>query len=61
MDQIRELPQGLGMALAQNSRALMAYANLTESQKLSVISRAKAVDSKEDMQNIVEGLSKNMF
>ncbi len=61
MDKIRELPQGLGMALAQDSRALMAYANLSEAQKLSVISRAKAADSKEAMQSIIDGLSKNMF
>ncbi|MGN1415213.1 MAG: hypothetical protein ACI4XF_00075 [Oscillospiraceae bacterium] len=61
MDKIRELPQGLGMALAQDSRALMAYAKLSESQKLSVISRARAADSKEDMQRIIEGLSKNTF
>lgn len=61
MDKIRELPQGLGMALAQDSRALMAYAKLSEPQKLSVISRAKAADSKEAMQSIVDGLSKNMF
>lgn len=59
MDKIRELPQGLGMALAQDSRALMAYAKLSESQKLSVISRAKAADSREAMQNIVDGLTKN--
>ncbi|MGN0695968.1 MAG: hypothetical protein ACI4J5_04285 [Oscillospiraceae bacterium] len=61
MDKIRELPQGLGMALAQDSRALMAYANLSEAQKLSVISRAKAADSKEAMQSIVDGLTKNTF
>lgn len=61
MDKIRELPQGLGMALAQDSRALMAYANLSEAQKLSVISCAKAADSKEAMQSIIDGLSKNMF
>lgn len=53
---IRELPQGLGMALAQNSRALAGYACLTEQQKLDVIKRAKAASSKEEMQDIVSRL-----
>ncbi|MCI5750904.1 MAG: hypothetical protein SOU50_00200 [Oscillospiraceae bacterium] len=61
MDKIRELPRGLGMALAQDSRALMAYAGLSEARKLSVISRARAVDSKEDMQRIIDGLTKGSF
>lgn len=53
---IRELPQGLGMALAQDSRALAAYAGLPESLKLDVIKRAKEASSKEEMQRIVNNL-----
>lgn len=53
---IRELPQGLGMALAQNSRALAAYAGLSEPLKLDVIKRAKEASSKEEMQRIVNTL-----
>ncbi len=55
-NKIRELPQGLGMALAQNSRALMNYAALSEQQKQSVIAKAKSASSKEEMQSIISKL-----
>jgi len=52
-----DVPLGLGMALAQNTAALERYASLSPSQKEAVLRRAGQVNSKEEMQSLVQELA----
>ena len=51
-----ELPLGFGMALAMNEPALQGYAALTEAEKEDLILRCKDVQTKDEMQRIVDSL-----
>lgn len=55
-DILREVPLGLGMALAQNMRAMEAFAALDDAGKRRVIAGAHNVDSKNEMQAYVDRL-----
>lgn len=50
------LPEGLGMALAQNIYAMEHFASLPEPERQSVISRARSVRSHEEMRQLVNSL-----
>ena len=52
-----ELPEGLGMAFAMNPAAMNAYSMLSEPEKESFIKQARSVSSKEEMREIVAGLT----
>lgn len=52
-----ELPLGFGMALAMNEPALQGYAALTEAEKEDLILRCKDVQTKDEMQRIVDSLA----
>lgn len=52
-----ELPLGFGMALAMNEPALQEYAALTEAEKEELILRCKDVQTKDEMQRIVDSLA----
>lgn len=52
-----DLPLGLGMALAQNEPAMKQFESLSEQQKSAVINRTKKINSKYEMQCLVNGLS----
>ncbi len=52
-----ELPLGFGMALAMNEPALQGYAALTEAEKEELILRCKDVQTKDEMQRIVDSLA----
>ncbi len=52
-----ELPQGFGMALAQNEAAMRGFERLTEPEKQAVLQRAHAVRSKAEMRRLVSDLS----
>lgn len=51
-----ELPLGFGMALAQNEEAMKHFENLTEEEKKNIIQKAHAVNSKQEMQSLVNML-----
>ena len=51
------LPQGLGMALAQNSAALNRYQTLSDAEKNELIEKAKNASSKKEMENLVSSLT----
>jgi 2,3-bisphosphoglycerate-independent phosphoglycerate mutase len=53
----KELPLGLGMALAQNENAMRRFEALGEEEKQAVIDRARAVSSKREMESLVSGLA----
>ena len=52
-----DLPLGFGFALAQNTDAMKAFANLPKEQQEDIVQRARNVSSKSEMQSLVNGLS----
>ena len=52
-----DLPLGLGMALSKNEPAMKQFEALSEQQKSAVINRTKKINSKYEMQCLVNGLS----
>ena len=51
-----EIPQGLGMALAENLGAMNRFCNMTESERQDIINQSRNVGSKQEMRNLVSGL-----
>ncbi|MFR8974970.1 MAG: hypothetical protein ACLVG9_03160, partial [Eubacteriales bacterium] len=58
MEKHDDLPLGFGMALAQNEQAMTYFANLTEEQKQSVITATHNIQSKQEMHNYVQNLTR---
>ena len=52
-----ELPMGFAMALAMQPNALQHYASLSTGQQSEILNRAKAVQSKSEMQSLVNSLN----
>lgn len=52
-----ELPLGFGFALAQNTDAMKAFANLSPKRQEDIVQKARRVSSKSEMQSLVNGLS----
>lgn len=51
-----ELPLGFGMALAQNEKAMQKFESLSQTEKDNVIQKAHTVNSKQEMQVLVNSL-----
>lgn len=56
-----ELPLGLGMALAQNTGAMQAFAAMTDAQRQSVIDRTHTLSSKKEMRALVDSIGSGSF
>ena len=56
-----ELPLGLGMALAQNSNAMQAFAGMTHEQKMGVIDRTHSLSSKKEMRHLVDSIGDGSY
>ncbi len=54
-----DLPLGLGMALAQNVKAMERFTTLSDAEKLKIINEAHSVNSKNEMQSFVSKLTDN--
>lgn len=52
-----EVPIGFGMALAQNEKAVNAYAMMTREQKNAILVKAHAARSEQEMQRIVSSIA----
>lgn len=52
-----DLPLGFGMALAQNEVAMKQFESLSEAQKADIINKSHNVNSKQEMQSLVNSLS----
>lgn len=50
------IPQGFGMALTRNSKAMNNFSNLNENEKKKVIELTRSVRTKEEMNRIVDKL-----
>lgn len=51
-----EIPVGFGMALAMNPDAMNQFAQLSEQQKQNILNAAHSVNSKHEMQQLVESI-----
>lgn len=54
-----DLPLGFGMALAQNEPAMQQFEALSETEKANIIKKTHSVNSKAEMQNLVNSLLDN--
>lgn len=52
-----DLPLGFGMTLAQNENAMKNFEAMTEAQKEEIIKRTHDVNSKDEMQRLVNSIS----
>lgn len=52
-----EVPIGFGMALAQNEKAVNAYAMMTREQKNAILAKAHAARSERKMHEIVASIA----
>jgi len=52
-----ELPLGFGMALARDEAAMQQFEHLSGTEKQAVLRQARHVRSKEEMRQLVSGLS----
>ncbi len=52
-----KVPIGFGMALVQNTAAMNYYAQLSAHQKQDILNKAHNVDSKMEMNDLVESLA----
>ena len=53
-----EVPIGFGMALAQNEKAVNAYAMMTREQKQAILQKAHAARSEKEMHQIVSSIAR---
>ena len=56
IDPTKELPLGLGMALARNPKAMQQFSMMTATQQQELISKTHTVNSKEEMQALVSSI-----
>ena len=52
-----EVPLGFGMALAQNEKAVNAYAMMTKEQKRTILEKAHNARSQQEMRRIVSAIA----
>lgn len=57
MDGAEELPLGFSMALAQNPRAMEHFSAMTAGERQTVLSAARAAESRREMQECVDRLA----
>ena len=55
----KELPMGLGMALAQNSDAMHYFSNLSDQQQQEIINHTHQIQSRREMHQYVQSLAEN--
>lgn len=53
-----EIPMGLGMALAQNSRAMEVFSNLPSDKQQQIIQGTHGINSKTEMKLYVDNILK---
>lgn len=56
-DPLRELPMGLGMALAQNAGAMRYFSALSPEEQRRVVEGTHAIRSKQEMAAYVDSLT----
>lgn len=56
MFDLNGLPQGLGMALSRNEKAMHSFSLLNENERKRVIDLSRSVRSKQEMNRLVDKL-----
>lgn len=56
MNNLNDMPQGFGMALTRNEKAMHTFSLLNESEKKRVIDLSRSVRSKQEMNRLVNKL-----
>lgn len=56
MNDLNGMPQGFGMALTRNEKAMHTFSLLNESEKKRVIELSRSVRSKQEMNRLVDKL-----
>ena len=51
-----QMPMGLGMAFAENMEAMSRFSAMTNAEQQVIITRARTIHSKADMQALVRSL-----
>ena len=54
---IKSLPLGFGMALAQNEAAMKTFESFSEAEKDAIVLRTRQVTSKREMRSLVANLA----
>lgn len=54
-----DMPVGLGFSMALNEKAMTNFGNMTEEQRQNVIAQSKHVQSKAEMQHLVDQIATN--
>lgn len=58
MDNKEEMPLGFSFSLAMDEKAMDRFAGMSEAEKNRVISQARSVQSKAEMEQLVAGIGK---
>ena len=53
-----EMPLGLGFGLAKNNEAMDHFSNLSDTEKKQVIEAARMVQSKKEMNHLIQSIAK---
>lgn len=56
-----DIPMGLGFSIALNEKAMTNFGNMSEDQRQKVINQSKQVQSKDEMQQLVDQIATNSF
>lgn len=51
-----DIPLGLGLGLSMNEKAMSEFANMSEREKARIIDQAKNVQSKQEMQSLIQNI-----
>ena len=54
---IKSLPLGFGMALAQNEAAMKTFESFSKAEKDAIVQRTRQVNSKREMRSLVANLA----
>lgn len=58
MNREQEMPLGLGFGLAMNEEAMNTFSSMTEPEKRQVIEAARNVQSKAEMEHLIQDIAK---
>lgn len=53
-----DMPLGLGFGLAMNDEAMNHFSSLSDTEKKQVIETARTVQSKKEMNNLIQNIAK---
>ncbi len=58
MFDLNGIPQGLGMALSRNEKAMQSFSTLNENERKRFVDLSRSVRSKQEMNRLVDKLEK---